>query len=160
MASMRVVIALAGYIAAGTAIAAAQDTLQVSGRWSVDGKPESRNFRSPALGADITIEYTGEKIKVEYSLNRKHTWTLDGVEHKMRVRVADAGSYDEIASARIDNGRIVLVTGRDRGGKVAREERVLYRKGDKLIVEAKSWVDQKMIRTSTLSYHRSASSTN
>lgn len=94
------------------------------------------------------------------SLNRKRTWTLDGVEQKIRVRVADAGSYNEIASARIDNGRIVLMTGRDRGGQIAREERVLYRKGDKLIVEAKSWVGQKVIRTSTLTYHRSASSTN
>jgi hypothetical protein len=47
-----------------------------------------------------------EKIKVEYSLNRRRTWTLDSVERKMRVRVADAGSYNEIASARIDNGRM------------------------------------------------------
>jgi hypothetical protein len=156
---MRLVVVLAGLLAGGTMMANAQSAVEVSGRWSVERTPESDDFRSPALGADIRIEHSGETLTVEYSLNRKRTWTLDGVERKMTIRVADAGSYIEFASARVDNGRIVLVTGRDRAGQVAREERILHLNGDTLIVEGTSWVDQKVVRTSTLTYHRSGAST-
>jgi hypothetical protein len=158
VSSMGICIALAAYVAAGPGMAGVQTPSEIAGRWSVERTPESNDFRSPALGPDLTIEQAGQRVTVEYSLNRKRTWTLDGVLYKTVVRVADAGTYNEIGSARIDKGRFVLVTGRDRGGRVAREERILYLKDDKLVVEGTSWLDDKVVRTSILTYHRSAPS--
>jgi len=147
-------LGLVAYLAASPATTSVQNVIDVAGQWSVVGTPASKNFSGPALGPEITIEQAGERITIEYSFNRKRTWTLDGVEYKTSVRVADAGSYTEIGSARIDKGRIVLVTGRDRGGRIAREERILYRRDDKLIVEATSWLDSKVVHTSTLTYQK------
>lgn len=155
MSALRLVVAVACYLAVSPVMANAQKAVDLSGRWSVEGTPESKDFKSPAMGSDITIEHAGGKITVEYSMNRKRTWTLDGVEYKTLVRVADAGSYTEIGSAHIAKDRVVLVSGRDRGGHVNREERTLYRKGDTLIVEGTAWLDNKVINTSTLSYRRS-----
>jgi hypothetical protein len=135
-------------------MASTQRDIDVAGRWSVEGTPASDDFRSPALGADIEIQQDGKKITVEYSLNRKRTWILDGLEYKTPVRVADAGTYHEIGRALIDRGRIVLFTGRDRGGRVAKEERALYLRGDNLIVEGTSWIDNKVVRKSILTYRR------
>jgi hypothetical protein len=151
-------VALVGCIAAGPAITYAQGSADVSGRWSVDGAPHSSDFESPALGTDITIERMGNTITIAYSLNRTRTWTLDGVEHTRKVQVADAGSYNEISSARINGGRIVVVTGRDRDGQIGREERTLYRNGDTLIVEGTRRVNQKVIKTSKLVYHKATAS--
>lgn len=146
-------IGLAAYLAATPAMASVQNAIDVAGQWSV-ATPESKNFSGAALGPDITIERAGEKITIEYSYNRKRTWTLDGVEYKTTVRAADAGSYTEIGSARIDKGRIVLVTGRDRGGRIAREERIVYRQDDKLIVDATGWLEGKVVHTSSHTYQK------